>query len=177
MTIQNKSTVSKSDTVSFGHMFINVFAVVFLAFTVHRFLNTKFLSEAVAPDSPEWAFLVGSLSDIWIGFLITVVITPFSYVARRIGNGFSNILCFLFFLVLTGTLSAHQGYVEFFRFQVEPFHLSYLSDLRFIDSNAASFLTIETLLLTAITGCAALFSLMRKQKKFEQKLIMQPSIQ
>ena len=150
-------------------MFINVFAVVFIAFAVHRFFNTKFLSESVPPDSPPMAFLIGSLSDIWVSFLTTFVITPIAYSAYRFSKNLGFLIQFLFFLVLTGTLSAHQGYVEFFRFQVEPFHLSYLSDVQFIDSNAASFLTRETLILLVISGCAALLALLRKQKKIELK--------
>jgi phosphoglycerol transferase MdoB-like AlkP superfamily enzyme len=169
MTTQKKSMRSKADLVSYGHMFINVFAVVFIAFTVHRFFNTKFLSEAVTPDSPSLAFMVGSLSDIWVGFLMTFVITPITYGAYRLDKNLGILAKCFFFLILTGTLSAHQGYVEFFRFQVEPFHLSYLSDVQFIDSNAASFLTRETLILLVISGCAASLALLRKQKKIELK--------
>ncbi len=165
MTNQNKSQSTNDEIVSYVHIFINVFTVVFIAFTVHRFFNFKSLSEAVPSDSPANAFLVGSLSDIWIGFILTAVVSIIFFGAKRLGKTPSFLVQFFFFLIFTGTLSAHQGYVGFFKFQLEPFHLSYLSDAQFIGSNAASFLTSSNAIMTLLVGITAALMYVRKGHK------------
>ena len=165
MTNQNNSPGKNDAIVSYTHIFINVFTVVFIAFTVHRFFNFKSLSEAVPSDSPSKAFLVGSLSDIWMGFLLTLAVTTIFFGAKQLGKIPSVLIQFFFFLVFTGTLSAHQGYVGFFKFQLEPFHLTYLSDLQFIDSNAASFLTSSNIIMTGLVGITAALMYVRKANK------------
>jgi len=162
--MQNNFPKAKVEGVRFGHIFLNVFSVVFIAFAVHRFLTFKFLSEAVIPESPMRAFLVGSLSDLWVGFLLALVISPVSFAARKIGKYVGDTTQTSFVLVFTGILSLHQGYVEFFKFQIEPFHLSYLTDLQFIDSNAASFITTNNLILSGIVVVASFLMYFRKDR-------------
>jgi phosphoglycerol transferase MdoB-like AlkP superfamily enzyme len=164
MADQNISATPTSPAPSFGHVFINIFTVVLVAFTVHRFINFKFLAEAIQPESPAQSFLVGSLSDIWIAFLFTLATAAVSFSLRKFSKASGIITEILFYTILVGTLAAHQGYVEFFKFQIEPFHIGYMSDVQFIGSNAASFLTNSNLILTIIVGLVAGLMYFRKEK-------------
>jgi len=169
MTQQNNSRQNTGGSIPFGQIFSNIFVIVFIAFTFHRLLNHKFLSEALNPESPVAAFFVGSMSDLWVTCLLTFIVSPVLYAASRYSKPFRMIAEFIFFVTLIGTLSAHQGYVEFFKFQIEPFHLSYLTDAQFINSNAASFLTSSNVLLTMLVGTVSFLAFSRKVKPYTPK--------
>jgi phosphoglycerol transferase MdoB-like AlkP superfamily enzyme len=164
MADQNNSSTPPPLAPSFGHIFINIFTVVFIAFTVHRYLNFKFLAEAVPPESPIKSFLVGGLSDVWVAFLFTLAAASVSFYLRKLSKTSGIVTEIVFYAALVGTLAAHQGYVEFFRFQIEPFHIGYMTDVQFIGSNAASFLTRPNLTLTIIVGLTAGLMFFRREK-------------
>src|SRR5690606_31647020 len=55
-------------------------------------------------------------------------------------------------VLATFGLCAHQGYVEFFKFQLEPFHLRYVTDWQFVTSNSGSFWELSNFLLLGISA-------------------------
>lgn len=121
--------------------FIALFSL-FTGFIVHRLLTLSQLSPASLVDfKPKLIFFsVGLLSDFWVSSLISFFIFLLSFFLKT--NFISNI----FFYSISFLTSIHNVYVEFFNFQIIPFHLQYFSDLSFIRSNGSSIFSASVIL-------------------------------
>lgn len=127
------------------HRVIEVFVVLFLLFALHRTLSFGALAEGLTggPEARFLAFTVGLMSDFWVASLLAIVAGGLlgglatACRSQRLATG----------LTCGGALGAgllvagHQAYIEFFKFPIIPFHLSYLTDEAFLAANAPSLLS------------------------------------
>ena len=123
---------------------LKILASLWLLFSLHRLLSWGSLSATYSGHNGViWReFLTGSLSDIWMATLLSL---PFWFLEVSPGKRARSLQKFLgtiWILLWAGLTAGHQVYVEFFKFQIIPFHLSYLTDRSFIASNSESM--IET---------------------------------
>ncbi len=147
---------------------------LWLIFAVHRGLawsvlhNDSLLGNKIWTLETSQYLLVGLLSDLWVSILFSL----FGFLVAVSGN---LIFIKIFFgrinitrlhpgspgywrwtettiLLAVGIATAcHQSYAQFFRFQLVPFHLSYLADLNFLEANATSLAGWESLVLLGFT--------------------------
>lgn len=119
---------------------LKILISLFLIFALHRYHAWVFLSEQYgARHISIWReILTGLFSDAWVAGILTLPLWVFEYFsAKRLR--FWQKLCGAAILLTFGILTAgHQSYVEFFKFQIIPFHLSYLVDTAFVSSNGSS---------------------------------------
>ena len=115
---------------------LSAFFVLVAAFIVHRALTFDALtpSTGMAWSAMAQAVAVGILSDIWVAFIgsFCVLIAGIVRLERLIATSLIVSLAF--------ASAAHQAYVEYFRFQIVPFHLTYLLDPDFVKANGRSIL-------------------------------------
>lgn len=139
-----KDVAAKTVTFMVGLLFL---------FALHRLLAMPFLGDALHASGgrQNTAFWVGLLSDVWLAglagllFFLLVAWPPLRASADAIATGF---------LLLWGVAVAlHQPYVEFYHFQLLPFHIRYLGDTDFMSANRASLLNPRAFLL----GLTAVF--------------------
>lgn len=121
-------------------------------FFLHRAMTWGALApaEAMSTEAALEAALVGGLSDAWIAFLAAclVLLAGAARLHRHVAWG-------LVFVVAIGA-AGHQAYVEYFRFQIVPFHMSYVTDVEFIKANGRSLLDWRVLAsFVAILGIGA----------------------
>ena len=106
-------------------------------FALHRGLSFSYLK---AKPSEDWLtvikfFLTGFGSDLWIAWLLAGLFSiPALFLSLR---GRSNLYLAINFLLI-GLLGAHQSYIEFFGFQMLPFHFTYFMDGSFISANGTA---------------------------------------
>lgn len=105
-------------------------------FFLHRAMTWGALApaEAMGTQAALEAALVGGLSDTWIAFLASCLVLAAG--AARIHRFVAWGL--LFFVAVSA--AGHQAYAEYFRFQIVPFHMSYMTDVEFIKANGGSLL-------------------------------------
>lgn len=132
------------------------FAIFFLA-VLHRTMASQYLhtSDATSLGNLYLEGIVGILGDIWVSFLLSA---PF-FIAEIIGRNsralrWSGVLWLGIWTVFT---AAHQGYVEYFRQQVIPFHLGYIFDRAFLEANNQTLVASRS---SVILACGALFIFM-----------------
>lgn len=130
-------------------LFTATFFVILILFAMHRALTYVHLNGSVPSSSHAASIMVGLLSDTWVAFLLAALAAIVAWGLFHIKPHIATAVCLMTVALITGALCAHQGYVEFFQFQIEPFHIRYLSDWQFVSSNSASFLTWENAALTA----------------------------
>ena len=115
---------------------LSAFFVLVAAFIVHRALTFDALtpSTGMAWSAMAQAVAVGILSDIWVAFIgsFCVLIAGIVRLERLIATSLIVSLAF--------ASAAHQAYDEYFRFQIVPFHLTYLLDPDFVKANGRSIL-------------------------------------
>lgn len=105
---------------------------------------------------PLWReVLVGCFSDIWVAGILCLPLWFMEYFPTKLVIRWHRRLA-LFLILLVGALTAgHQSYVEFFRFQIIPFHVGYLTDTSFLKSNGGSiFNPASSIILMAAAGLA-----------------------
>lgn len=121
--------------------------------------------------------IVGLLSDFWVATLLSISTYFLSFViilfikssfllfrkifskktkcppySAFIGKGSNgNKTATLAILGVGFATACHQSYVEFFRFQLVPFHVSYLIDASFLGANATSLAGPESLIIVVFT--------------------------
>lgn len=132
---------------------LSAFIFLIFAFFCHR----AFTWSALTPDtgftmlSVLQAASVGAMSDVWIAFLGSLIILIMGTLRLH-----TLILQFLIIFVSIAS-SLHQVYVDFFRFQIMPFHLGYMADLDFIQANSdslSSWIVWINLLMTLALGAS-----------------------
>lgn len=136
---------------------LKIFIAITVIFLLHRYYGWQFLTEQFSSRSiPVWKeVFVGVLSDIWIAGLLTLPFWIFEYIRTAKSDRLQRRVGF-FYVILIGSLTAgHQSYVEFFKFQIIPFHLSYLVDVSFLKSNSSSVLDpAPTIIMIATVAIA-----------------------
>lgn len=147
---------------SFPSVFTTFFVSIMLLFALHRGLAFGILGADLPSGSRAAACLVGSLSDFWVAQLLAIIfalpLIAFSWLSVRFVQFMK-----IFLINLTAfALALHQGYVEFFQFQLEPFHLKYLTDVQFMTSNAASFFSGPNILMMTTGLVISLAPLVRR---------------
>lgn len=130
---------------------IKFFIALFLLFLCHRILTFNFLLSGFeqAHENVAQIFIVGLMSDLWIAGLASATVC---LLGRVLGRSIQNWLVIGIFFIAAITTVLHQGYVEFFRFQIIPYHLEYLIDRDFIKSNSASLLSLRPVLQLLFSG-------------------------
>lgn len=136
---------------------LKVFISLLLIFVLHRHYAWTFLAQQYGERSvPLWReVLVGCLSDIWVAGILCLPLWIMEYFPTKFVVRWHRRLA-VFLILLIGALSAgHQSYVEFFRFQIIPFHVGYLADTSFLKSNSGSvFNPASSIILIAAVGLA-----------------------
>ena len=121
-------------------------AGLFLVFLAHRGLTFTGLDQPPTA-TPAAALLTGSLSDLWIAALLAtlylltrLLLLPLRLLPGRIGSGQTAArgAAWFWFAVPVLLTALHQSYVDYFGFQVIPFHLLYFADPDFIGANFSS---------------------------------------
>jgi len=139
------------------------FVALFGLFIVHRVLTFRFLAYIALPPSPSGksvaeAFTVGFMSDWWVasaGGLIIAILSACCLFTFPSGHRVLRAIPTAFIGIWGLLLGIHQAYVEFFRHQIIPFHLSYLTDRSFLAANSASGFSLRTAVTYAIAGIFA----------------------
>lgn len=133
------------------------FLVLGPAFLLHRLLSHGLLAQGSGSFvETTKMFVVGAMSDFWVAYLGAAAcgLTAWSLHSLRLFRIRSMVLA-LAVVAMTLALLQHQAYTEFFRLQIAPFHLRYLTDWDFLKANAASGLRPKPLL----AGASLLFNL------------------
>ena len=117
------------------------FLILLATFLLHRFLTYPLVFGSIEPGTLEGtkAFFVGCLSDVWVAYLWAAVIGLAYGTLSFLGMQNGARLVMLMLLTLVGVAAAmHVAYIEFFHFQIVPFHLRYLFDPEFVAANGSS---------------------------------------
>ena len=139
---------------------LKIFISLVLIFLLHRYYAWHFLAQQYGPRSVIlWReILVGLMSDVWIAGVLSLPLWGFEYFRSPKATRWQRRLGFSL-IVLVGALTAgHQSYVEFFKFQIIPFHLSYLFDSSFLKSNSSSVLDPAPTIIIIVTAALAYWS-------------------
>jgi hypothetical protein len=117
---------------------------------LHRILYMPWLIPASYKDWPSVLafFYVGALSDVWISWLLTLPVL--AVLSIRCLKASANILITVWLVTWSALFAGHQAYCEFFRQQIIPFHLAYLTDTSFVGANGLSLFTVRPAALVAI---------------------------
>lgn len=145
-----------------------LFLYLSIIFIAHRLLSFSFLNHRLDSESSTFLVqLVGSLSDIWIAACFGFLFQLFSITIKPIKNVSSKepILAAILLAVLGSITALHQAYVEFFGYQIIPFHLTYMLDTDFITANYSSILNIKNAIFLTITLLGFFHILRYKDKK------------
>jgi hypothetical protein len=92
---------------------------------------------------------------------------PFEYFKNPKSRFLQKNLAALWVLIWGILTASHQAYVEFFKFQIIPFHLTYLTDRSFLVSNSSGMIATSTGLLMALSFMTAYW--VRSPSKFRRK--------
>ncbi len=142
------------------NLYVRFFLVFCLLSVFHRILSYGPLTEFLAVNlSASEVLFVGFLSDFWISWLVTLVIYIITvFFARR------KVLIIGIYGIFVLLASAHQAYVDFFKFPITPFHLNYLFDPSFIGANNQSLFTLKPFIVF-VFGILLAPLLLRKNTK------------
>jgi hypothetical protein len=139
---------------------LKILFALWLIFLLHRLLSWGPLSATYGGHNVAfWRETVtGSLSDFWMATLLSLPFWIFEFFSGKRSRSFSKFFG-AFWIFLWGVLTAgHQAYVEFFKFQIIPFHLSYLSDRSFIASNGESMTEASSSMILVLGAILAYWS-------------------
>lgn len=128
---------------------------------IHRFLAAPFLriSETTSIQNVVLQTTVGIWGDVWISFLLASPLFLFEFFARKTRpiQIFATIWLWIWIIFTT----AHQGYVEYFRQQIIPFHLEYIFDKSFLLANNQTLFAFRSSVIL-VTGLALSAALLRR---------------
>lgn len=121
---------------------LKLFLSLIAIFLLHRYYAWQPLSQQFTGRSVSiWReILVGLMSDVWVAGLLSLPFWTFEYFPTSKINRLQRRLTILLILIIGALTAGHQSYVEFFKFQIIPFHLTYLLDTSFLKSNSSSVL-------------------------------------
>ena len=123
---------------------LKILIALWLLFSLHRLLSWAPLSATYSGHHGSlWREMItGTLSDFWIASILSLPFWTFEFIAGKRARHIQKFFGALWIVLWAALTAGHQAYVEFFKFQIIPFHLSYLTDRSFITSNSDSM--IET---------------------------------
>lgn len=152
---------------------IKILISFLVVFVLHRIQAWSFLSEQYGEKSGLWwqEGITGLLSDFWIATLLSLPFWIFEYLPQkqaRNAQKYVGALWIIFWGVLT---AAHQIYVEFFKFQIIPFHLSYMVDHSFVSANGSSLLNPSAVVIVATAAGLAYWTWTAKSLKKKKRKI------
>lgn len=129
-------------------------------FSLHRIQAWSYLAEQYGGRSgnPWQTALTGFLSDVWIATVLTLPFWVFEYFPQKLSRSTQKFLGTIWILAWGLLTAAHQGYVEYFKFQIIPFHLSYLADESFVSANGGSIFNASSAVLLALSAGLAYWS-------------------
>ncbi len=110
-------------------------------FLIHRWAGWLHLAPEFYGNVAR-SVVVGILSDVWISWLLTLIVLMLGRVWK--GAWFVSLL-----LLLVG-LSGHQAYVGYFKSQILPFHLTYLFEWAFLRSQLTSLFDPDVILFSSL---------------------------
>ncbi len=117
----------------------------------------------------------GVLSDIWAATLLSLPFWAFEYYPSTGNRRLQKNLGSIWILVIGGLTAGHQGYVEFFKFQIIPFHLTYMTDTAFISANGTSMFGPTSCYILALSVALAVWlqkgSVIRKKRALSLRFI------
>jgi Sulfatase len=152
-----------------------------LIFALHRVAAWHVLSEPYAsefnnPFSMLWKSAVtGVLSDIWAAALLSLPFWIFEYYPSTRNRRLQKNLGTIWILLIGGLTAAHQGYVEFFKFQIIPFHLTYMTDTAFISASGTTMFGPTSWYILALSAALAVWlqrgSVIRKKRALSLRLM------
>lgn len=121
------------------------FVALLVLYVTHRLLSIGVLSTTeLTPLLETQTLVVGLLSDVWVATLVAAIILGVSSLLTVAGLPQAGRIFRLGVLVLSAVMvGAHQAYVDFYRFQIIPFHMRYLLDWDFLTANGLSLLGLK----------------------------------
>ena len=151
---------------------LKIFVSLFVIFLLHRLQAWSSLSEQFSGrnQSAVADIITGVLSDYWIAAVLTLPFWIFEYTRVKPAKSAQKFLGTLWVIIIGILTAAHQGYVEYFKFQIIPFHLTYLTDPSFVRSNGTSMFQASAALILALSVYLAYWT--RKSKILETKRVI-----
>lgn len=153
---------------------IKILLSLLLLFTLHRIQAWSHLASQFGDKTGAWwqEVLTGLFSDLWIATILSLPFWLFEFFPPKSKKSLPKILAGSW-IILWGLLTAgHQIYVEFFKFQIIPFHLSYLIDQSFISANGSSMFNPSAAVISASAVGLAYWTQSAKKYKRARKLYM-----
>lgn len=141
---------------------VKILISLLFLFLVHRLLSWPFLAERYGSRSGSlWQeLLTGILSDFWIAMVLTLPFLVFEFFPeKKSTRSLQKVLAIIWIFMWGAFTAAHQTYVEFFKFQIIPFHLSYLVDKSFVAANSDSLFQASSLIVLATGASLAFWSM------------------
>lgn len=143
---------------------ISLFLISFL----HRMLGANSLRVAQVASLGDriLELIVGVWGDLWMSTVLAAPIFLFEMFSKK--TRAIRITAVLWLALWTIFTATHQGYVEFFRQQIIPFHLSYLFDSSFLAANNKTLVTFRPSLILFL-GAFCCFGLIVAKNKSRTK--------
>ncbi|MCX6117662.1 MAG: LTA synthase family protein, partial [Proteobacteria bacterium] len=140
-------------------LFLRVFFSVSVLCLLHRYLADPFLRTTLTNHDGNWLleFAIGFCSDLWVSFLVSIPVFMMSMTSILMKNRLDNLtrtFTVIWMITWTAFITAHQTYVEYFKHQIIPFHLSYIFDVSFLKANGSSNFEIRPLLIIILGSMA-----------------------
>lgn len=136
---------------------LKVFISLLLIFVLHRHYAWTFLAQQYGERHVLlWReVVVGCLSDIWVAGILCLPFWIMEYFPTKTVLRWHRRLAISIILIIGALSAGHQSYVEFFKFQIIPFHVGYLVDASFLKSNSGSvFNPASSIILMLAVGLA-----------------------
>ncbi len=148
---------------------LKILIAIFLVFLLHRVEAWGSLSEQYNGQggSLRQEAVTGLLSDAWMATVLSLPFWVFEFFPNKKSRSAQKLLGTLWVLLIGGLTAGHQGYVEFFKFQIIPFHLSYMFDQSFVSANGATMFNTNSTLIFSLSAGLAIW--VRRSKKIKQK--------
>lgn len=147
---------------------VKILISLLLLFFLHRIEAWSFLSVQYGQNSGPWwqEAITGLLSDFWIATLLSLPFWAFEYFPQKSIRTVQKITGTIWISIWGILTAAHQIYVEFFKYQIIPFHLTYLVDQSFVSANGSSLFSPSA---SVILGAAAGLSFWTWSAKYYKK--------
>ncbi len=150
---------------------VKILISLLLVFFLHRIEAWSFVSEQYGPKAGPWwqEGITGFLSDLWMATLLSLPFWIFEYFPQKPVRHAQKFIATIW-IILWGVLTAaHQNYVEFFKFQIIPFHLTYMGDNSFLSANGSSLFHPSSAVIFALAAGLAYWTWSAKSYKKKKR--------